>query len=83
MMWLFTDLVAFQREIYLAFADHINVFAETGNWSVLAAYLPIGIVFGAAHALTLGHRKAVLATYLVGTTSGSVANFMEAGELAI
>lgn len=66
-MW--QDLIALQREIYLAFGDHIGQFASTGDWSVLAAYLPMGIVFGAAHALTPGHSKAVLATYLMGSTA--------------
>ncbi|MHB2266853.1 HoxN/HupN/NixA family nickel/cobalt transporter [Pannonibacter phragmitetus] len=35
----------------------------------MAAYLPMGILFGAAHALTPGHSKAVLATYLAGSTA--------------
>lgn len=69
-MWgLFQDLVAIQREIYLAFADRIRAFAETGDWMLLASYLPMGIVFGAVHALTPGHSKAVLATYLAGSTT--------------
>lgn len=68
MMWLFQELVAIQREIYLAFADRIRTFAETGDWQLLAAYLPMGILFGAVHALTPGHSKAVLATYLTGST---------------
>lgn len=69
MMGLFQELVAIQREIYLAFADRIGDFAKTGNWSLLIAYLPMGILFGAVHALTPGHSKAVLATYLTGTTA--------------
>jgi nickel/cobalt exporter len=69
MLGLFQDLVAIQREIYLAFADRISDFAKTGDWSSLAAYLPMGILFGAVHALTPGHSKAVLATYLSGTTA--------------
>jgi ABC-type nickel/cobalt efflux system permease component RcnA len=69
-MWqLYQELVALQREIYLAFADRIGSFASTGNWSELAIYLPMGILFGAAHALTPGHSKAVLATYLTGSTT--------------
>jgi nickel/cobalt transporter (NicO) family protein len=66
---IYYQLAALQREIYLAFGDRIGQFAATGNWGVLAAYLPMGIVFGAAHALTPGHSKAVLATYLTGTTA--------------
>jgi nickel/cobalt exporter len=69
MIWLFQDLVAIQREIYLAFAARIREFAETGDWSLLAAYLPMGILFGAVHALTPGHSKAVLATYLTGSSA--------------
>lgn len=62
-------LVAFQREIYLTFASHIRSFAESGDWTLLATYMPMGIAFGAAHALTPGHSKAVLATYLTGSTA--------------
>lgn len=58
-----------QREIYLAFADRIGTFAETVDWTLLAAYLPMGFLFGAVHALTPGHSKAVLATYLTGSTA--------------
>ncbi|MEQ1945458.1 sulfite exporter TauE/SafE family protein [Mesorhizobium sp. VNQ89] len=68
-MGLLQELVAIQREIYLAFAARIGNFAETGDWQLLAAYLPMGIVFGAVHALTPGHSKAVLATYLTGSTA--------------
>ncbi|MES0022395.1 MULTISPECIES: ABC transporter permease [unclassified Mesorhizobium] len=68
-MFLFQHLIAIQREIYLAFADRIGSFAKTGDWAVLAAYLPMGIVFGAVHAMTPGHSKAVLATYLTGSTA--------------
>lgn len=69
MMGLFQDLVAIQREIYLAFAERIRAFAETGDWTLLAAYLPMGIVFGAVHALTPAHSKTVLAVYLTGSTA--------------
>jgi nickel/cobalt transporter (NicO) family protein len=69
MTGLFQDLVAIQREIYLAFADRIGGFAKTGDWTLLAAYLPMGILFGSVHALTPGHSKAVLATYLTASTA--------------
>ena len=63
------ELAAIQREIYTAFAGLIGDVAETGDWSAFLAYLPLGIVFGAVHALTPGHSKAVLATYLAGSTA--------------
>ncbi len=69
MIGLFQDLVAIQREIYQSFADRIGAFAQTGDWTLLATYLPMGIVFGAAHALTPGHSKLVLAAYVTGSTA--------------
>ncbi|QDZ03491.2 ABC transporter permease [Nitratireductor mangrovi] len=69
MMWLFQDLIAIQREIYLAFGERIRAFADSGDWSLLAFHLPMGILFGAVHALTPGHSKAVLAAYLTGSTA--------------
>jgi nickel/cobalt transporter (NicO) family protein len=67
--WLYLQLIDAQRGIYLAYADRIGAFAKTGDWWLLTGYLPMGIVFGAVHALTPGHSKAVLATYLAGSTS--------------
>ncbi|VVT12275.1 ABC transporter permease [Hoeflea sp. EC-HK425] len=59
--------IGIQREIYHAFADRIKAYAETGDWSQLAVFLPMGILFGAVHAMTPGHSKTVLAAYTAGT----------------
>lgn len=59
-----------QRDIYLAFADHIKTFANGGGWTAFLSFLPMGIVFGAVHAMSPGHSKAVLATYLTGASAG-------------
>ena len=67
LQWLFAQAVSVQRDIYLAFADRIGNFAETGDWSQLLVYLPMGILFGAVHALTPGHSKIVMASYLAGS----------------
>lgn len=69
MLGFYQEIAALQREIYLSFGDRIGSFAATGDWSALAVYLPMGILFGAAHALTPGHSKAVLAIYLAGSTA--------------
>lgn len=69
---LFLFIASFQREIYLAFAEHIKAFASGGGWNALLIYLPMGILFGAAHALTPGHNKMVLAAYLAGSPLGIV-----------
>jgi nickel/cobalt exporter len=62
------QIIEFQREIYLAFADQIKSFAGGGGWLAFLAFLPMGIAFGAVHALTPGHSKSVLATYLTGSS---------------
>ncbi|MFD2054316.1 nickel/cobalt transporter [Mesorhizobium calcicola] len=69
---LFQTLVEFQRTIYLALGEQIKLFAAGGDWRAFAAFLPMGVVFGAAHALTPGHSKSILATYLTGSEFGLV-----------
>lgn len=64
MMDLLVDL---QRWIYASIGGELTGFARTHDWLALASVLPLGIVFGAIHALTPGHGKSVLVTYLVGS----------------
>ncbi|MER8367042.1 sulfite exporter TauE/SafE family protein [Mesorhizobium sp. M1348] len=64
---MFQTLVEFQRTIYLTLGEQIKLLSAGGNWLAFMAFLPMGVVFGAAHALTPGHSKAVLATYLAGS----------------
>jgi nickel/cobalt exporter len=61
------QLTAIQRDIYLALAEQIKLLSAEGNWLAFLGFLPMGIFFGAVHALTPGHSKAVLATYLAGS----------------
>ena len=67
---MFQALIDIQRDIYLALAEHIKAFAAGGSWSAFLAFLPLGVVFGAVHAMTPGHSKALLATYLTGSSAG-------------
>jgi ABC-type nickel/cobalt efflux system permease component RcnA len=60
-------IVDIQRDIRGALSDDIAAFAASGDWSSLLAVLPLGTVFGAAHALTPGHSKSVLAAYVAGS----------------
>lgn len=76
-------LVEIQRDIYFTFADRIRGFAETGDWVLLAAYLPMGVVFGAVHALTPGHSKAVLAAYLTASTASPTRGFIISTALSV
>jgi nickel/cobalt exporter len=63
-------VIDIQRDIYLALAEHIKAFAAGGSWGAFLAFLPLGVVFGAVHAMTPGHSKSILATYLAGSSAG-------------
>ena len=60
-------LIDIQQTIYAAVGAHLNAFAASRDWAAAVAILPLGIVFGAIHALTPGHSKALLASYLIGS----------------
>ncbi len=66
-VWLINWTIETQREIYLAFGDRIKLYAETGDWSELAVFLPMGVVFGIVHAMMPGHSKTLLAAYSIST----------------
>jgi nickel/cobalt exporter len=56
------DLYAAQRWIYASLTSQLTEFAHGHGWWPLAWVLPMGVVFGAVHALTPGHGKIVLAS---------------------
>ena len=64
---MLAELVAIQKWIHDAVTADLLAFADTHDWTALMAVLPAGIVFGAVHALTPGHSKSVLASYLLGS----------------
>lgn len=68
-MWgdVLNFLIDAQTEINRAIAADVNTFATSRDWISLASVLPLGILFGAVHALTPGHSKTVLASYLAGS----------------
>ena len=76
-------LADLQRTIYGAISSNLAAFAATRNWSMLATVLPVGILFGALHALMPGHGKAVLASYLVGSRDAAVKAMAIAGLQAL
>jgi nickel/cobalt exporter len=67
-MWQF--VIDIQRDVYSGFADHIKAFASGTGWNAFLGFLPMGIAFGAVHAMTPGHSKSILATYLAGSSLG-------------
>lgn len=76
-------LVEVQRTIHASLSVDIAAFATDRNWAALLAVLPIGVLFGAAHALTPGHSKAVLATYVAGSGMGPAKALVTAFALAL
>ncbi|MBD1547374.1 ABC transporter permease [Labrenzia aggregata] len=66
-MSVWRSLVEVQRHISAEMTLMLRVYAEGGDWHALLAFLPLGIVFGAAHALTPGHSKTLLAAFVAGS----------------
>jgi ABC-type nickel/cobalt efflux system permease component RcnA len=63
-------LATLQRDILGEAAALLRAFAETGDWGLLLAFAPWAVLFGAAHALTPGHSKTMLALWVAGTGAG-------------
>jgi nickel/cobalt exporter len=76
-------LVAVQQSIHRVLAADISAFAATGRWGILVALMPMGVAFGAIHALTPGHGKTVLASYLAGSRLAVVRSMGVAGVQAL
>ena len=76
-------LIELQGWIRQSLTAYLDAFAASRDWLSLAAVLPVGIVFGAVHALTPGHSKTVLATYLVGSRLPVLRSTLVAAVLAL
>lgn len=77
------QLIAWQRWIYTALSADLNTFAATRDWTALAIVLPTGVLFGAIHALTPGHGKSILASYLIGSRLAALRSLVVAGIMAL
>jgi nickel/cobalt transporter (NicO) family protein len=75
-------LIAIQRWVHSAVSSDLSAYAATGDPRILFAMVPAGIFFGAVHALTPGHSKSVLASYLVGSRLHYLKGIAVAGTLA-
>ncbi|MEQ9197553.1 MAG: ABC transporter permease [Parvibaculum sp.] len=60
-------LSGIQGWIHQSVRDQFTAFSAAGDWTAMAAILPLGLVFGMVHALTPGHSKTLLVSYLVGS----------------
>ena len=76
-------LVALQRWVYGSIGGELNSFAATRDWLTLAGLFPLGVVFGAIHALTPGHGKTVLASYLIGSRLAPLRGALVAAALSL
>src|SRR5215207_3741196 len=76
-------LIALQRWINASISADLGAFAASRDLAALAAILPLGIVLGAIHALTPGHGKTVLASYLLGSRLAGLKSLIVAGALAV
>jgi ABC-type nickel/cobalt efflux system permease component RcnA len=76
-------LVELQRWVYGSITTYLDSFSATGDWQALTSVLPLGIVFGAIHALTPGHGKTILASYLVGSRLAVLKSVGVAGVLSV
>lgn len=68
---MLTWITEFQKDTYLAFGERLQQVAGGGDLLPLLAFLPMGLLLGAVHALMPGHSKLVLATYIGGSTGGT------------
>jgi nickel/cobalt exporter len=76
-------LIDLQRWVYESITGYLTAFSTSGDWLSLGTVLPLGIFFGAVHALTPGHGKTVLASYLVGSRLALLRSVAVAGTLAM
>lgn len=75
-------LVGLQEWIRAAVSAELDAFEATRSVTLLVAMLPLGIALGAIHALTPGHGKTVLASYVVGSRQGLARSVGVAGVLS-
>ena len=71
-----------QHAIYGSVGGYLAAFASSHEWAALLTILPLGIVFGAVHALTPGHSKTLLASYLIGSRLALLRGFAVSSVLA-
>lgn len=75
-------LIGLQQWIRADVMGALEAFESTRSFALLIGMLPLGIAFGAAHALTPGHGKTVLASYLIGSRYGILHGAGVAGALS-
>jgi nickel/cobalt exporter len=80
---MLNQLLDIQRTLYASLSGHLTAFSESRDWLMLAAVLPLGVIFGAVHAVMPGHGKGLLASYLVGSRLAVLKALAVAGVQAL
>lgn len=75
-------LVELQRWIYGGVSDRLAAFEGTRDLALLLGMVPLGILLGALHALTPGHGKMILASYVAGSHVGAARSLVTAATLS-
>ncbi len=75
-------LIEIQTIIHDTLGRDLSRFASDRDWLALAAVLPLGALFGAVHALTPGHGKSLLASYVLGAPMAALRAACVAAVLA-
>lgn len=84
-MWdsLMAFLIEVQGSINARISADLSAFSQTRDWMALVNLLPMGILFGSVHALTPGHSKSILATYVAGSLLTKMQGMVVAWLLAL
>jgi nickel/cobalt transporter (NicO) family protein len=75
-------LFSVQQRIRDVLVGEFARYAATPDFSLFVWLIPLGIVFGAVHALTPGHSKTVIASYVLGSRLSVLKSLAVSGALA-
>ena len=75
-------LISWQRWIYGDVRASLLEFSQSGDFWLLVSMIGTGMLFGAIHALTPGHGKTILASYVAGARSSFARAFSVSTLLA-
>ncbi|MGS4991582.1 HoxN/HupN/NixA family nickel/cobalt transporter [Roseibium sp. RP-7] len=75
-------LISWQRWIYGDVRASLLEFSQSGDFWLLVSMIGTGVLFGAIHALTPGHGKTILASYVAGARSSFARAFSVSTLLA-
>lgn len=75
-------LLTLQQSIREVLTAQFSQYAATSDVAILASLIPFGVLFGAVHALTPGHSKMLLASYVLGSRLSTIRSLAVSFSLA-